>query len=67
MPNIESNKSKISVVIPLYNRELEVIACLDSLAAQSLSQNLFEVIVVDDCSTDDSVETIKQYKKIKKH
>lgn len=65
VPTEEVKKPKISVVIPLYNREREILNCLDSLAAQSLSQDLFEVIVVDDCSTDGSVETIKQYKKIK--
>lgn len=49
----------ISVVIPLYNAEKYVGECLDSLLAQTF-QN-FEVIVVDDCSTDNSVKVVESY------
>ena len=49
----------ISVVIPLYNAEKYVGECLDSLLAQTFQD--FEVIVVDDCSTDNSVEVVKSY------
>ncbi len=47
----------ISVIIPLYNAEKYIKACLDSLEAQTLKD--FEVIVVDDCSTDRSVEIVE--------
>ncbi|MBR2519776.1 MAG: glycosyltransferase family 2 protein [Selenomonadaceae bacterium] len=49
----------ISVIIPLYNVEQYVGECLYSLLAQTF-QN-FEVIVVDDCSTDSSVEVVESY------
>ena len=49
----------ISVVIPLYNAAEFVGECLDSLLIQTF-QN-FEVIVVDDCSTDNSVEVVESY------
>ena len=49
----------ISIVIPLYNASEYVSECLNSLLAQTF-QN-FEVIMVDDCSTDDSVEIIESY------
>ena len=49
----------ISVIIPMYNVEKYVAECLDSLLAQTF-QN-FEVIVVDDCSTDNSVEIVESY------
>lgn len=49
----------ISVVIPLYNAEKYVGECLDSLLAQTF-QN-FEVIVVDDCSTDSSPAIVESY------
>ena len=46
----------ISVIIPMYNAEKYIESCLDSLAAQTFKD--FEVIVVDDCSTDRSVEIV---------
>ena len=49
----------VSVVIPLYNAEKYVGACLDSLLVQTF-QN-FEVIVVDDCSTDSSPAIVQSY------
>lgn len=50
---------KISVIIPMYNAEKFIGACLDSLIAQTFQD--FEVIVVDDCSTDKSVEIVESY------
>ena len=49
----------VSVIIPLYNVESYVGECLDSLLAQTFQD--FEVIVVDDCSTDNSVAVVKNY------
>ena len=49
----------ISVIIPVYNTEKYIGECLDSLLAQTF-QN-FEVIVVDDCSTDSSVKIAEDY------
>ena len=50
---------KISVVVPLYNAEKYIGECLDSLLLQTFQD--FEVIVVDDCSTDNSMEVVKSY------
>ncbi len=49
----------ISVVIPMYNAEKYIGACLESLLAQTFKD--FEVIVVDDCSTDNSATIIESY------
>lgn len=49
----------ISVIVPLYNAEKYIGECLDSILVQTL-QN-FEVIVVDDCSTDNSVSIVESY------
>ena len=49
----------ISVVVSLYNYEEYIGECLDSILNQTL-QN-FEVIVVDDCSTDNGLAVAKSY------
>ena len=49
----------VSVIIPMYNAEKYVGECLDSILAQTF-QN-FEVIVVDDCSTDNSAAIVESY------
>jgi len=48
----------ISVVIPCFNSADFIIPCLESLSRQTLPQHRFEVIIVDDCSTDNTVEVI---------
>lgn len=50
---------KISVIIPVYNAEAHIVACLDSILAQTFSD--IEVIAVDDCSTDASAEILAEY------
>ena len=55
---MESNPA-VSVIVPLYNAEKYIAECLDSLLAQTF-QN-FEVIVVDDCSTDNSRQIAESY------
>ncbi|MBU1118725.1 glycosyltransferase family 2 protein [Patescibacteria group bacterium] len=60
---INQNKYKISVVIGTFNREEKLTHVLHALENQSFPKNNFEVIVVDDGSTDN---TAKQIQKIKK-
>ena len=50
---------KASVIIPVYNTEKYLRACLDSVFAQT--QDDFEVICVDDCSTDGSRAILEAY------
>lgn len=50
---------KVSVVVPNYNYSEYIESRLESVADQSYP--IFETIVLDDCSTDSSVETIKSY------
>lgn len=48
-----------SIIIPVYNVALYLPACLDSVQAQTFP--VFEVICVNDGSTDDSLNIIEQY------
>ncbi len=60
MDNEQKNTPAISVIIPMYNVEKYVGECLDSLLAQTFQD--FEVIVVDDKSSDNSPEIVDGYK-----
>src|SRR5262245_7855555 len=44
----------VSVVIPVYNGASTLAACLTALESQSLPRPRFEIIVVDDGSTDET-------------
>lgn len=52
---------RISVVIPVWNGETRIAATLDALAGQTASGDLFEVIVVDNGSTDSTVDIVSRY------
>ncbi len=54
---------KLSVIVPVYNMAAEgkLNYCLDSLMNQTISD--YEVIAVDDCSTDNSLEILRTYEK----
>ena len=49
-----------SIVIPLYNKETFISSTIQSVLGQTFSD--FEVIIVDDCSTDKSLSVAKQMK-----
>ena len=50
----------VSVIIPMYNAARFISQTLESLLYQTMTD--FEVIVVDDCSTDNSVEVVERFK-----
>ena len=52
---------KLSIVVPLYNKEKYIERCLDSLLAQDLPSSEYEIIVVDDGSTDSSYSIASDY------
>lgn len=52
-------KPDLSIVIPTYNRRESIQKAIDSVLRQSYTN--FEVIVVDDCSTDDTSELIQAF------
>ncbi|GMO61569.1 MAG: hypothetical protein Ta2D_07580 [Rickettsiales bacterium] len=51
---------KISVIIPVYNTEKVLRRTLDSVFCQTLTD--IEIICVDDCSTDNSLQILNDYK-----
>jgi GT2 family glycosyltransferase len=53
----------ISVIIPTYNRCEKLLRTLKSLEAQTLSKRRFEVIVIDDGSTDATRQKLAEYRK----
>ncbi|MEW6599421.1 MAG: glycosyltransferase [Nitrospirota bacterium] len=50
---------KMSVIIPTYNRKEQLLECLDHLSRQTADASMFEVIIVDDGSTDGTAEKIR--------
>ena len=50
---------KVSVIIPVYNTEKFLRKCLDSVCNQTLQD--IEIICINDCSTDGSLEILREY------
>lgn len=53
---------KLSIIVPVYNAGLYIGDCLDSLLDQGLSQDEYEIIIVNDGSTDNSLSIVSGYK-----
>jgi len=54
-------KPKISIIVPIYNVEKHLKQCIHSIVNQTY-QNI-EIICIDDCSPDNSIIIVKEYKK----
>ena len=54
------SRTKISVLVPARNEEANIAACIDSLARQSYPRDLYQVIVIDDHSTDRTPEIVSE-------
>jgi cellulose synthase/poly-beta-1,6-N-acetylglucosamine synthase-like glycosyltransferase len=57
----EGVNTVITVLIPARDEEANIGHCLRSLAAQSYPRQLFEVIVIDDHSTDGTARAVKEF------
>ena len=53
--------TKITIIIPARNEEHNIAECLDSIIQQSYPSYLFEVLVVDDHSTDNTAKIVSKY------
>lgn len=58
-----TNNKLFSIIIPCFNVEKYIDECLDSLLNQTIGIDKFEIILVDDCSTDNTVNILKKYEK----
>jgi glycosyltransferase involved in cell wall biosynthesis len=50
---------KVSVIVPVYNKEKYIGRCIESIQNQSMTD--WELILVDDCSTDKSIHIMNDY------
>ncbi len=53
---------KISIIIPIFNVEKYIIECLNSVFSQTYKN--IEIIIIDDCGTDKSMEIIYNFIKV---
>ena len=54
-------KYKLSIVVPMYNAEPYVVDCLESILKSDLPVGEYEVVIVNDGSTDGSKELVENY------
>ena len=52
-------KPKVSVISPIYNREKYIPKFLKTIQSQTFQH--FEIILIDDCSKDNSINLIEEY------
>ena len=58
---IEGCKSKLSIIIPMYNAEKYIANCLDSILSSDLPKDEYEVIVINDGSKDKGPDVVHNY------
>lgn len=60
---LQKGQARVSVIVPIYNVEKYLEKCLESLYQQTLRPEEFEIILIDDASTDKSLQIAKAFKK----
>ena len=55
----------LSVVVPFYNAERTIAQCIDGLLSQDFPAERYEVLMVDNNSTDASTEIVRAYPRIR--
>ena len=54
------NEKKISIIIPVYNGEKNIVKCVESVLNQSYKNT--EIIIINDGSTDNTINILNYYK-----
>ena len=62
-----SNKLMISIIVPVFNKEEYLASCIESLLRQGLSDDSYEIILVNDGSTDGSLAICNHYSELYAH
>ncbi|MCE5328732.1 glycosyltransferase [bacterium] len=57
------DKILISVIVPAYNEEKFIGACISSLEKQNFNKDDYEIIVIDNGSTDNTVQIVHNFNK----
>jgi len=55
----------VSVIVPAYNAARTLGACLEALGQQTMPREQYEIILVDDGSTDDTAQIAGRYAGVK--
>lgn len=55
-----TDEYKISIIIPVYHVEEYILQCLQSVAAQTITERV-ECILIDDCGNDDSMKIVESF------
>jgi len=61
---MENNSLRISVIVPTYNSQETISNCLQALEQQTLSRDIYEIIVVDDGSIDNTRKLVKSFQNV---
>lgn len=56
---------RLSVIVPVWNGESVIAGCLDALARQTLDRAAYDVIVVDNGSTDRTADIVRGYPEVR--
>ncbi|MGV8141007.1 MAG: glycosyltransferase, partial [Candidatus Woesearchaeota archaeon] len=64
-PRYEKFTPKVSIIIPTYNESRNIDECLKHVFSSRYPKDLYEVIVVDDGSTDDTIRRVHRFKDVK--
>ncbi|HJG38535.1 MAG TPA: glycosyltransferase [Staphylococcus saprophyticus] len=54
-------KKLLSIIVPVYNKELFLESCVESINNLNINKEAIEAIFVDDCSSDQSLEIIEEF------
>ena len=62
--NVCMNNPILSIIIPVYNLGHYLKECLDSIYLQQVDEQIYEIVAIDDGSTDTSLACLKEYAKM---